>query len=342
MEMHLNSGLQRRRPQSRPHEQGFSLIELMVGLVLGMIAVIVVMQVFSLSSRGQRTATSGDDAQMIGALAVAQLQRDLRQSGQGATSGRLLGCNIQLPGGLLTAMGRIVINHPNIPAGDANTDTLVVLHGSSYGSPDGDRVRAVTGGNNYAVDTFSSFQLNDFVVAAWRVQPVNCNLLMDRVVGPGPALNSLFVATGAVAPAPEVVYNFGATPRVVAYAVRGGRLTECNFMLVDCRNNTPANWQEIGDGVISLRAQYLFAGGVSNQITPAPNCLAWQQLAGVRFAVTTRSGQLEREQVTTAANAPAWSGSANLAIDPSGMANWQNYRYKVFEAVVPLRNNAQC
>jgi len=343
--MHLNSKLQARQRPPQQLPRGFSLIELMVGLVLGMIAVIVIMQVFSLSSRGQRTATGGDDAQMSGALAIAQLQRDLRQSGQGLGYSRLLGCSIQLPGGLLTALGRVVINHPNIPAGDPNTDTVVSLNGSSFGSPDGDRVSGLAVGNVYPVDTFTAFRQNDFVVAAWRTRPTPCNLLLDRV-NAVPVLNNLSVAVG-VAPSPEVVYNLGPAPRAMAYAVRGGRLTQCDFMLVDCRVNNAANWPEIGDGVVSLRAQYLYAGNVANQNTPAganplANCQAWQTVVGLRFAVTTRSGQLEREAVTVAANEPTWSASAALPINLSGTPNWRNYRYKVFEAVVPLRNNPQC
>jgi len=68
---------------------GFSLVELMVGMVIGMIAIIVVMQVFSLSEGSKRTTTGGDDAQMSGAVALTMLQRDIRQAGYGPGKGRL-------------------------------------------------------------------------------------------------------------------------------------------------------------------------------------------------------------------------------------------------------------
>ena len=49
---------------NRTHRmQGFSLVELMVGLVVGMIGVVIMMQIFSVSEGYKRTTTGGDDAQ---------------------------------------------------------------------------------------------------------------------------------------------------------------------------------------------------------------------------------------------------------------------------------------
>lgn len=64
-----------------------------------------------------------------------------------------------------------------------------------------------------------------------------------------------------------------------------------------------------------------------------------QRIYAVRFAVVARSGLMEKPQpdgtcATTTAN-PVWSGGA---INLTGLANWQCYRYKTFETVVPLRN----
>ena len=54
------------------HRQaGFSIVEMMIGLVIGMIAIIVMMQVFSVSEGYKRTTTGGDDAQNTFAIAVA-------------------------------------------------------------------------------------------------------------------------------------------------------------------------------------------------------------------------------------------------------------------------------
>jgi len=335
---HTNS---RRTERARLSELGFSLVELMVGLVLGMIAVIVVMQVFSLSSQGQRTATSGDDAQTNGALAVAQLQRDIRQSGQGVANRHLLGCDLLLPGGQqLNGLGRVFINHASIPAGDTETDTLTVVYGSGIGSPDGIRINPTPVAANYPVATPTAFVANDFVIAAWRVRPTPCSVRLDRVNG-NPTASAVNVTTGG-AVTPEVLFNLGLAPQVQVYAVRGGRLTLCDFMTQNCTSDAAANWVPIFDDVVSMRLQYVRAADTFDQVQPDATCASWATVLGLRLALTTRSGQMEKTEVTVDANSPAWVGSEDLPIDLSGNEAWKRYRYRVFEAVVPLRNNASC
>jgi len=52
-----------RTSRSSRRAAGFSLVELMIGLVIGMVAIVVMMQVFSVSEGYKRTTTGGDDAQ---------------------------------------------------------------------------------------------------------------------------------------------------------------------------------------------------------------------------------------------------------------------------------------
>ena len=70
-----------------PHRPaaGFSLVEIMVGMVIGMLGLIIMMQVFSLSESQKRTTTGGGDAHSNGAIALFGLQRDLRQAGFGVS-----------------------------------------------------------------------------------------------------------------------------------------------------------------------------------------------------------------------------------------------------------------
>ncbi len=64
-------------------EKRFSLVELMVGLVIGLFATLVIMQVFSVFE-GQKRSTSGTaDAQTNGMIAMMQLQRHLKSAGYG-------------------------------------------------------------------------------------------------------------------------------------------------------------------------------------------------------------------------------------------------------------------
>ena len=58
------------RPMRRYSEAGFSLVEIMVGLVIGMFSIIVMLQLFSLSEERKRTTTGGSDAMSEGVMAL--------------------------------------------------------------------------------------------------------------------------------------------------------------------------------------------------------------------------------------------------------------------------------
>ncbi|WIV98877.1 PilW family protein [Kinneretia aquatilis] len=334
------------RPEGHP-QNGFSLIELLVGVVLGMIAVIVVMQVFSLSERGQRSATSGDEAQTNGAIAATELQRNIRQSGHGAANLLLAGCSLTLPGGrVLSGLGPVTINHASIPAGDSGSDTLLVVFSNGNGAPEGDRIIAEPSAVTYTLTTATAFNTNDYVIAANQVRPAPCNLLLDRV-NAAPVGANVSVAAGAVG-LQDTLFNWGLAPKVLAYAVRNGRLTQCDYMVNDCSSEAAQAWVEIIDNVVNLRAQYgrdtsaaPMDGIVDlfDQTTPATAC-QWARMSAVRLAITTVSGQREKTIVTDSGNAPRWAGTEEAPIDLSAENLWQYYRYKVFEAIVPLRNLA--
>ena len=121
---------------------GFTLVEIMVGMVIGMLGLIIMMQVFSLSEGQKRTTTGGGDAQSNGAIALFGLQRDLRQAGFGVSDPNLLGCSVALRAGVtLNGFAPVTINHAGIPAGDPNTDTLLLVYSRTRGSPQGDRIQ---------------------------------------------------------------------------------------------------------------------------------------------------------------------------------------------------------
>lgn len=77
---------------SRTGQQGVSLIELMVGVVIGLLATLVIAQVASLYETQKRQIASSGDAQISGALALYALQRDIEMGGYGLTSGGVAGC----------------------------------------------------------------------------------------------------------------------------------------------------------------------------------------------------------------------------------------------------------
>lgn len=67
----------------RTQEEGFGLVEIMVGLGIGMLAMIVVMQVYGQSEAQKRGTTGGADATNNGAIALTMIERDARNAGWG-------------------------------------------------------------------------------------------------------------------------------------------------------------------------------------------------------------------------------------------------------------------
>jgi len=77
-----------------PRARGFSMVELMVAMLIGLIGMIIIFQVFEVSEGIKRTTTSGGDAQQNGAVALYVIEHDLRNAGMGFNDAPYAGCNI--------------------------------------------------------------------------------------------------------------------------------------------------------------------------------------------------------------------------------------------------------
>jgi len=152
---------------------GFTLVEVMIALLIGLIGIVVMMQTFAVSEGFKRTATSGTDAQINGAVALYMMQRELRMAGfnmnnlmvQGCTSvvvyNNKTGVSINMP------LVPFYVNPPLVPAGDANTDTLLIAYGNASSSVSG--MQLLTGqtvNNSIPLATnFDAFQTGDLFVS---------------------------------------------------------------------------------------------------------------------------------------------------------------------------------
>jgi type IV pilus assembly protein PilW len=68
-------------------QKGFTLIEVMVGLVIGMLGTLIVAQAFTNNEARKRATTSTADAQANGAIALYMLERDTKAAGWGMAAG---------------------------------------------------------------------------------------------------------------------------------------------------------------------------------------------------------------------------------------------------------------
>jgi len=83
-----------RSSRHRVSERGFSMVELLVAMLIGLIGMIIIFQVFEVSESIKRSTTSGGDAQQNGVIALYTMERDFKNAGMGFNDTTFAGCNI--------------------------------------------------------------------------------------------------------------------------------------------------------------------------------------------------------------------------------------------------------
>lgn len=377
------------------HAAGFSLVEILVAMVIGLIATLVVMQVFFGSEARGRTASGNADAQSNGVMTFYQLQSHIQKAGYGLDSIGLYNCLVSWTPAAGTAIDKSITLAPVtinpvgtkagvksllLPAGDANTDTLLVVYGNGNGQPQGNPI-IDSAALVYTMQMPGSFAVGDRVILALGTAPETCGatvLNIDRVAavnattvtlvagGPGVAMFNLGKGPNGVNVTPSST-NPSNGPTILAYAVRNGNLTACDFTVHDCSLAANANlttvWVPIANNIVSMRATYWNdtsvawdgSSSASNQTQPTTACL-WAKVKAVSLVMVARNAERNKNLVTTTtldgvsaadANMPVWDQDAvaplvastgalgpNTAVDEE----WKYYRYKTFQALIPLRN----
>lgn len=161
----------RRRP--RRQMTGLNLIEVMVGLAIGMIGVVIILQAMQFFEARQRTTTAGSDAQVTGTLAMYELDRDIKQAGMGfgratrdGAAPTYLGCTVDASN---TATGNFdfLFTPVLITQGAAGApDQIDVLYGSSRLYVTGQIFDASPGPSSKTTRVIAGFQPGDLVIIA--------------------------------------------------------------------------------------------------------------------------------------------------------------------------------
>lgn len=344
---------------NRDHTKGFSLVEVMVGMTLGLLTVLVIMQVFSVFENQKRTTTAGSDAQENGLMAVVQLEQEIRNAGMGITDSAAFDCTsiysyydpgsgtatTPAPGIPTSIMAPITI----IDGGATGSDTITMTRGTGFlgsipatitsGMPQPSselNVNRTTGFANGNLILMSQggqctvMQVTQVQDAALKIQ--------HNPASSGPAYNpaASFYNTNPGNTWPTFttgakILNFGSLV-INTYSV------DANYSLqmVD----TSAVTTTLVKDIVSLQAQYGIAATGSQDVTQwvdataasgfnTLNSTKVKRIKAIRITVVARSGKKEAGNVT--ASAPG-------GVDISTLPDWQRYRYRVYTTIIPLRN----
>ena len=340
--------MQLRRKQ--PSQAGFTLIEIMVGLGIGMLAVMVIMQVLSVFENQKRVTTGTADAQTNGSIALYTIGRELQLAGYPLipVTNSPLECTALTFGATgIGSISPVTITEGVAASGVSASDQITIRYGNSQmgGTPTQITAMGAPNPNDATVNNSLGCQVNDIAVIT---NGTSC------------ALTSVTAVSSAVPETVTLQNTTTATPGASLACL--GNWNEITYRVNN--GNLERNGVPMMAGIVNLQAQYgVSASANSNQVTQwvdasggtwaAPSIANRNRIKAVRIAVVARNAKVEPLAVTaacssTTAAAPtglcAWEGSTTspapaLDLGAGGtIADWQRYRYRVFETTIPLRN----
>ncbi|OIR04946.1 hypothetical protein GALL_130360 [mine drainage metagenome] len=357
----MTSIFQRQSMRPSRTQAGFSLIEILVGLVIGLLVTLVIMQVFSVFE-GQKRSTMGTaDAQTNGNIALYNVQRDVQLAGFGlpvfvsknsplfCTTFTPVGSNVSPVtitdgGSAAGASDAITVRYGTTPSGGIPVIINAIASIATASDPQAIRV---------GVDNNMGCQVNDVALVT---SGTTCQI--TNVIGPSdirlvpvpstpPDTTHIELRDGTGVVTTSSVSCMGGWS-AFTYAMNNNQLE---------RNGVP-NVAEI----VNIQAQYgISIAGNSNQITQwvdasgatwggAMSVTDRNRIKAIRVAIVARNGLLEKDIVTNTCttakgivnNGPcAWDDTnvdAAPKIDLSNNADWQRYRYRVYETIIPIRS----
>ncbi|MDB5839957.1 MAG: hypothetical protein JWQ23_1909 [Herminiimonas sp.] len=303
---------------------GFSLIDIMIGMTIGLITVLVVVEVLQTAEARRRTSTSGADAVTNAALGLYTIERDGKNAGYGMTTVRAsIGCEIRAvksgvslkwwltpvsisdsAGGAPDSIGflssktrsaalptRILLNH-------ASTDASFFVQ-SDLGVRDGDMMLAVPAAP--AAGSWCTVVQVAGSAAGLNNVPHASGASIWNTAGPASAMPAAGYFTG------DYLINLGQPGEYIeqVYSIENNNLHLVESVLKAATSEK----QDLYPGIVQLQAVY----GKDTSAPPdgvvdtwdaiAPvDAAGWQQILAIRVALVARSQKREPEMVTLDGN----------------------------------------
>jgi len=384
---------------------GFTLVELMVALTIGLVLALAISLSMLSMGRQFRAVSATSAAQVNAQLALSLIDSAGRSAGAGLFSNGQPVCASfnAWNAGTLVSDGAPLLPARIIDGGsDSASDRLVFTASSAIGPLSGMPVLAqmgagadpivITDGGSIAVNDLALvgvpgsalpctlFQATavatDTTGASCGGNATRCKALTHAAAGtynpsPGTFTNTPrygFATSGGVT-GPAVVMGLGTGFRQEAYAVLCETLVQYDaFSDVPTCTTSPLAFaggaNALVTDIVLLHAQYGVSNSAASDVVTAwvdasggtwgsPSTANLGRIKAVRVVIVSRSKEAASELVT-AANCSNTAGVVNTGpcsfddaeapvIDlsvtsvPSGRS-WRNYRYRVLQAVVPLRN----
>jgi len=344
--------------------RGFSLVELMVGIVVGLLTVLAIVESFTFFEGQKRTTIGGATAAENGLLASFIIERDARMAGFGmagiscatinAHTTTPAAADFTLPSFSVTiTQNTATLKNPSTAT--VGTDTVEIIYSSSpFGSIPG-IIQTDMPDSSYSlnVDNGVGFTQNQLILISQGT--TDCALIQasadsiqtgtPNVTGPGTQWN-VPTATGAAfhfnaVTFPAGGYTSGAKAMNMGNLVYRRYYISNNNLMVDELTTTGTSagalaTQTLVNGIISMKAHYGNDTGTDGYVdawgytAPTSN----DKLVALRIGLLARVGVYEKTVVTPSTTISLWPSGPTATIT----TDEQHYRYKSFYTTIPLRN----
>jgi type IV pilus assembly protein PilW len=251
----------------RSRNSGFSLVEIMVGIAIGLLGVLVMMQVSVIFEGQKRTTTTGSDALTNGMTTLFTVERDVRRAGYGLSIAGALGCPIL--GSYNGAPKTINLTPVTITDGaNGSPDTIRILASSkgAWSVPNLITTSHPSNATNIFLNTTLGIEVGDMMVLYEAGAP-NCTLIQATGIPSGnvqvhhqnshsnwnpPIGNDIYPPAGFSVGAAAI--NLGSLIDHT-YSLDGNS----NLLLIDYSTATNSNVNQIiASDIVNLQAQYGF------------------------------------------------------------------------------------
>lgn len=344
-------------------QHGMSLVELMVGILVGLLVVIAASGSMSFFEGQRKTSVSGNAAMNGGVMAGYLIQRDLRNAGVGLFNGTQFACaSINLYYNGVTRADGAAVAPVQIADGGVGADSVSIFFSDSVlGSAPVQLVRGfVSAADTPQINSSSGLQQGDVVLITGTSNADPCTVeQISGTAAAGTQVQLLHTASAAYpwnAADPATVFTkaplyaaggavikAGSTLTWRRYSVASGVLSATDIVT--------GNTIQVATGVTSLQAQYGITDGITTEIrswvdatnewvNPTPDLVT--RIRAIRFAVIVRGDRKELANdgagncITTTVAPSAWPDVAPL--DLSADPDWRCYHYQVYSSISPLKN----
>lgn len=334
----------------RIRQQGFGIIDILIGLLIGFIIVFTTYSSLLFFQSHQRTGVNGNTALGNGILGLYALENDLKSAGLGFYFNGSPQCSVFNASYDGKTIATNALAAPvKIQDGQQFADSITLLSGTSILSGVPARplsALSISSGSTIAVNTLGDLQIGNLALIG-NASTVPCTIVKLTNVTDNTSNGEITYDSGSSAsityPSNSFINNIGHLNWST------WRINNNNLELLDL---TTGNTMTVADNIVQLQAQY----GISSNST-TKNIQQWvdatgiwaslntariSQIRAVRVAIVARSPQREKSSIpgsscdtTTQAPMPWPNGTA---IDLSTNPDWRCYRYRIFKTVVPIKN----